>query len=388
MPRPDGWSGNKFCVTHVMRLLLSGFLFVASFCFLSRAQAQEEHDRNVIVVTLDGFRWQELFCGVDRRITSRKKWIAHEDSVRRFMSPSRAESRSLLMPFIWEVIEKEGQLYGNRNFKNKVNCTNHHLISYPGYSEMFVGFRHPKVSSNRKENNPHATVFEAIQRSPAFANQVAAFATWDAFPYILREKTSRIHVNAGSEAARGDISRQEALLNRIQKEKGKRTDSLTFEYAMAYLKRERPRVLLIGFDETDQHAHGGRYDEYLKAANRADAMIAELWNWVQSQADYRDRTTLLITTDHGRGSEKNNWRKHRLLAAGSRHIWFAVVGPDTPPLGEMRMRQTTYQNQVAKTIAAFLGLSYKNKLPVGPVVRSMIGPALPSERASARTSSE
>src|SRR5690606_32773898 len=91
----------------------------------------------------------------------------------------------------------------------------------------------------------------------------------------------------------------------------------------------------------------------------------------------RDQTTLLITTDHGRGNGKNSWRNHRLLAAGSRHIWFAVIGPDTPAFGEMKIKATTYQNQVAKTIAAFLGLNYQNEQRVGEVVQTMISVPAP-----------
>lgn len=276
------------------------------------------------------------------------------------------------MPFVWNVLAKEGQLYGNRDYRNKVNCRNDHLLSYPGYSEMLVGFNHRKVSSNRKVENPCATVFETILDHHSFKNGVAAFATWDAFPYILRESKSDIYVNAGKDIAQGNISTQEELLNQLQIDSQVRSDSMTFQYAMEYLKRERPRVTFIGFDETDHHAHGGRYDKYLKAANRADKMIEQLWQWVQSQSDYRDQTTLLITTDHGRGSGKNNWRKHRLLAAGSRQIWFAVIGPDTPPFGEMKIKSKTYQNQVAKTIAAFLGLPYRNEETVGDVVQTMI----------------
>jgi hypothetical protein len=93
---------------------------------------------------------------------------------------------------------------------------------------------------------------------------------------------------------------------------------------------------------------------------------------VQSQPDYKDQTTLFITTDHGRGKGKNTWRNHRLLAPGSGQIWFAVIGPDTPAFGEMKMKGRYKQKQVAKTIAAFLGLHYKHKEPVGEVVQTMI----------------
>jgi hypothetical protein len=334
--------------------------------------SQIPQTKNILIVTLDGFRWQEIFEGADPSIVSNEEYVSNSESIQAFLDPSGNERRKSLMPFMWNVLAGQGQLYGNRGYSNKVNCTNHHLLSYPGYSEMLVGFNHKKVSSNRHVENPNATVLEAIQQDERFKNEVAAFATWDVFPFILRESKSNIYVNAGQDAAHGNISWRERMLNERQADNGKRSDSLTFQYAIEYLKRERPRVTFIGFDETDHYAHKGKYEEYLKAANRADKMIGQLWEWVQSQPDYENQTTLFITTDHGRGKGKNNWRTHSLLAAGSRQIWFAVIGPDTPAFGEMKIESKTYQNQVAKTIAAFLGLPYRNNQRVGEVVQTMI----------------
>lgn len=354
-------------------------LFLAVF-LLTAAEGQVRKTENIIIVTLDGLRWQEVFEGADERIVFNDKYVDDAGDIRSFWNASAHERRLTLMPFLWNVVAHEGQLYGNRALGNKVDCTNHHLISYPGYSEMLVGFPHRKVSSNDKIQNPNATVLEVIGNHRHFQDEVAAFATWDAFPFILRESKSGIYVNAGRDLANGDLTHKEVYLNSLQMDGHPRADSITFQYAMEYLKRERPRVTFIGFDATDHYGHRGDYDQYLLAAHRADKMLAELWQWVQSQPDYRDRTTLLITTDHGRGNGKNNWRKHRLLAAGSRHIWFAVIGPDTPAFGEMRIKSKHYQKQVAKTIAAFLGLEYTNKEPVGEVVQTMI--SIPSGEAS------
>ena len=333
--------------------------------------AQTPKTKNIVIVTLDGLRWQEVFEGADMRIASNGKYVKKEAQITHFCNGLEGERRNTLMPFLWDVIAAEGQLYGNRELDNKVNCTNHHLISYPGYSEMLVGFKHRKVSSNRKIENPHATVLEIIGNHHHFKNEVAAFATWDAFPFILRESKSDIYVNAGKDVARGQLSHRERVLNELQQE-GTRSDSITFGYALEYMKRNKPRVTFIGLDETDKYGHAGRYDEYLMAAYRADQMIANLWGWLQSQPEYKDQTTLFITTDHGRGNGKNNWRAHKLFAPGSRHIWFAVIGPDTPAFGEMRIKSKHYQKQVAKTIAAFLGLDYKNEEPVGEVLQTMI----------------
>jgi hypothetical protein len=363
-----------------------GIVFISLF-FSGSTFAQELKTKNVIIITLDGYRWKELFKGADQDIVLNRKFI-RDTTVRQFADPSPAVSREKLMPFFWNIIGKQGQLYGNRKFKNKVNCANTHLISYPGYSEMLVGFPDRKVSSNDKVENPNATVLEFIHKHNDFNKRVAAFTTWDAFPFILREEKAGILVNSGHDLATGELSQQEKWLNENQgamnAAHGPRLDAATFRYAIEFLKRERPRVLFLGFDETDHYAHGGRYDEYLKAAHRADQMIAELWQWVQSQPDYKDQTTLFITTDHGRGSGKTNWKNHRLIAPGSGQIWFAVLGPDTPAFGEMKFSAKYKQKQVAKTIAAFLGLNYKREEPVGDVVQTMLAvPTLNVEDTSA-----
>jgi hypothetical protein len=352
-----------------------------------QAVAQELKTRNIIIITLDGYRWKELFQGADPAILANDKFVK-DTSVTRFNDSSIVARREKLLPFFWNTISRKGQLYGNREFKNRVNCSNMHFLSYPGYSEMFVGFPDPLVSSNDTVENPNATVFEFIHKHKAFKNRVAAFSTWDAFPYILREARSGIHVNSGNEMATGKISAVERSLNKnhhtTRHANGIRYDDVTFRYAMEFLKRKRPRVLFIGFDETDAHGHAGRYDEYLKSAHKTDKMISELWNWVQSQPNYKDKTTLFITTDHGRGSGKRNWRNHRLIAPGSGHTWFAVIGPDTPAFGEMKFKARYKQKQVAKTIAAFLGLQYNNKEePVGEIVQTMLAvPVLDMEKAA------
>lgn len=360
-------------------------LFVAVFLTIA-GHAQDRKTENIIIVTMDGLRWQEVFEGADEKIAFNDKYVSDGSTVENFWESSAHRRRAALMPFLWNVVAREGQLYGNRRLGNKVDCTNHHLISYPGYSEMLVGFPHPKVSSNDKISNPHATVLEVIENHTHFEGQVAAFATWDAFPFILRESSSGIYVNAGKDIASGELTQKERYLNTLQLDGHPRADSITFQYAMEYLKRERPRVTFISFDATDHYGHRGDYAEYLSAAHRADSMVAELWQWVQTQPDYRDRTTLFITTDHGRGNGKNNWRRHRLMTAGSRHIWFAVIGPDTPAFGEMRIRSKHYQKQVAKTIAAFLGLEYTNREAVGEVMQTMISMPASTSDGSPMTS--
>ena len=96
---------------------------------------------------------------------------------------------------------------------------------------------------------------------------------------------------------------------------------------MDHLARHRPRVLHLAFDETDGWAHDSRYDRVLEAYGRTDRILQELWVWLQSQPDYRDRTSLLITTDHGRGRTPTDWHDHHEQIAGAAETWMAFVSP-------------------------------------------------------------
>jgi phosphopentomutase len=139
-------------------------------------------------------------------------------------------------------------------------------------------------------------------------------------------------------------------------------DVLAIGATRSALERRRPRVLYIGLGETDEWGHGRRYDLYLDAANKADRFLAELWAWLQKDPQYKDRTALLITTDHGRGSTRADWTDHSKTVSGAEFIWIAVMGPDTPALGERDNIEAT-QSQVAATIAALVGEDFNAASP-------------------------
>jgi hypothetical protein len=85
----------------------------------------------------------------------------------------------------------------------------------------------------------------------------------------------------------------------------------------------------------------------------------DLWQQIQSSAHYKDRTTLIIATDHGRGSGPVEWKEHGTDQKGSNNIWIAVIGPDTAPLGERRAVPAVTQAQIAATIAELVGEDYR-----------------------------
>ncbi|MBI3874607.1 MAG: hypothetical protein HY300_01275 [Verrucomicrobia bacterium] len=152
-------------------------------------------------------------------------------------------------------------------------------------------------------------------------------------------------------------------------------DAVTFHAALDYVKARKPRALYVAFGETDEWAHEGRYDLYLHAANRVDRFIRALWETMQAMPEYRDKTSFVITTDHGRGNGPE-WKNHGKSTEGAEDIWMAFLGPDTPALGERSNAPAVFQNQIAATIAALLGDDFRRAAPkAGPVIEEVIGPA-------------
>lgn len=121
-------------------------------------------------------------------------------------------------------------------------------------------------------------------------------------------------------------------------------------------------MLYIGLGETDEWGHGRRYDLYLAAANKADKFLAEVWEWLQKDSQYKDKTALLVTTDHGWGSTRVDWIDHGKNMPGAEYIWIAVMGPDTPAAGERENVEVT-QSQIAATVAALLGEDFATASP-------------------------
>jgi hypothetical protein len=344
------------------------------FALTVPAFGQKQNTENIFIITLDGYRWQELFTGADPNLIENKDFVKNPEALKqRFWADTPEERREILMPFFWNTIAKKGQLYGNRLHDNKVDCSNTMWFSYPGYNEILCGYADDeRVNSNAKNNNPNVTVLEYLNNLPSFKGKVAAFGSWNVFPFIINQERSGLPVNAGFAKATGEkLTDREKFLNALQDEipgpwGGVRLDAFTHYFALEYLKKHQPNVVYIAYGETDDFAHDGRYDQYLTSAQRTDKYIGDLWEWVQSQKKYRDKTTFIITTDHGRGTQPiETWRNHGGKIAGAGEIWIAVLGPDTPALGEVRMPGQLYQNQVAKTAAAFIGVDYKSDPRIG-----------------------
>jgi hypothetical protein len=338
-------------------------LFVSCLVSSVFAFSQKHKTENLIIVTLDGMRWQEVFGGIDSQIVVNKRFTRDSSSVvANFGATDRNQRKEKLFPFLWSTVGKQGQLYGDRLNGSEVNNANRYKFSYPGYNEIFTGYPDTAVNSNDKIRNPNKNVLEFIAKQKGYKNHIAVFSTWDAFPYILNKWRNGIYVNADVDSLNFKVPAL-ALINDMQfleaKPIGVRLDLLTYFAAREYLKAYKPKVLYIAFDETDDFAHEGAYDQYLKSAHAEDAMIKDLWTLIQGIPEYHDKTSLIITCDHGRGDKiKEQWTSHGERIQDAGQIWIGALGPDIMPMGVVKTQSPVYQKQIAPTIAALLGFEF------------------------------
>jgi len=340
------------------------------------AQAQSKN-QNIVIVTLDGLRWQEVFGGLDQTLVSNNNYTREPEEIKAlFGGETTTESRQKLFPFLWNVMAQNGQLHGNRNEGSKVNVSNRYQFSYPGYNEIFTGFPDEAVNSNDKVNNKNTSVLEFLNQKKGFKGKIAVFSSWDTFPYILNEPRSGVYVNSDKDTLNFKNSNLK-LVNDLQqlspRPVGVRPDVLTYMAGREYLKAYHPRILYIAFDETDDLPHAGMYDQYLMAAHAEDAMLADIWNTLQADPFYNDKTTLFVTCDHGRGGlGKDSWKDHGENIVESGETWIAIMGPNVKKLGELKKDEQLFQKQYAATIAQLLGFIFTAEHPVAEPLRDVL----------------
>ncbi|MBI3414764.1 MAG: sulfatase-like hydrolase/transferase [Verrucomicrobia bacterium] len=366
----------------LLRASLFGVVLTACVLLWIPARAAELKTKNVFLIISDGFRWQEVFGGAEQRLMTKELGSVKQTNelAAEFWRDTPETRRAALLPFFWSEIAQRGQLFGNQNKGSVVTVTNGRKISYPGYNEIITGSGDPRIETNDKKLNPNVNVFEWLNDRPGLRHRVAVLGTWDAFPYIFNIERSHLPIwphwesKFAAHAIQAPTAVSDFMRDNTPLWHDLTYDSLLINTATDYVKRKQPRLMFAGFGETDEWAHAGRYDLYLTAAHHVDGFVRRLWELAQSLPQYRDKTTFIITADHGRGSGLTDWKDHNEKVPNSEGDWLAVIGPDTPPLGERTQTEPHTHSQIAATIAALLGEDFhaafpKSGAPIGEILR-------------------
>ena len=330
------------------------------------AQVSRPMADNLVLITLDGARTQELFQGLDAGILKsmvKDGPMEGHPLYREFWADTPEARRAKLMPFLWNtIVAGHGSIAGNRWQDSQMLLTNRHRFSYPGYAEILTGMAHDDViNTNDNKRYGFETLLEHAQRELKLTKeQVAVFGSWETFNFITEHREGALTVNAGVERLEGALPSL-ASWNQEQFDiptpwDGIRHDFHTFRLAMGYLETVKPRVLYLALGQPDDWMHDGRYDRAVQSLKIFDGYLAELWATLERLPAYRGRTALVITTDHGRGDAGEGWRSHGKDVEGAQYVWAVFAGAGWTRRGEWRNAPPIYQNQLAATMLDALGV--------------------------------
>jgi hypothetical protein len=319
-----------------------------------------------VLVTLDGVRIQEIFGGLDEIPAARDALDEYSEmaTVRERFGADTPQARRLkLWPNLWGRLVPQGMLLGNPELGSPVTLQNQVAWSSPGYVEMLTGAPRPEVVDNSFTHYPHPTALEYARTALGLEfQQVALIGAWDGFNTSAASRPDAFlmvgaHASVPAPYSSPEIDQLAQLRANVMGLWEEGTDQwLTWKMAQLYLEQQQPRVLWLALGNSDDWSHDDRYDRLLDCLHQQDRILGELWDTLQALDAYRGQTTLLVTTDHGRGRAATDWQEHDSNIPGSHDTWVFAIGPYTPALGEVRNAGAAYQGQLARTLVAAAGL--------------------------------
>jgi hypothetical protein len=132
-------------------------------------------------------------------------------------------------------------------------------------------------------------------------------------------------------------------------------DELTFFVAREIMREFSPRLMLVNFWDMDV-AHWGSYSLYLQAITRTDRVTGMLWDEVNTNPRYKDKTVVLVLPELGRDGDQdasNGFLNHRTGDPSCRNLWLLALGSGIP-VGETD--RVVSHIDVAATAAEILGI--------------------------------
>lgn len=278
----------------------------------------------VILVTIDGARWQEVFDGSDTALSHAPR------------RPSRE-----LVPNLERLARESGAAIGAPG-RGLIRATGPNFVSLPGYTEILTGRAPIGCQDNTCATIAVPTLLDEVH---AAGGKVAAFGSWEMLDRAVSSRPGSFVVSCGRNGdenvdpwpGSGDF----------------RPDRLTAKLALRHLETEMPDALYVGLGEPDEYGHHGDYAGYLRALAEADAFVGELTAALGRMGQRGADTHLFVTADHGRARD---FAHHGSSAPESARVWLVASGPSIVARGRVASSRERHLADVAPTLRQVLGL--------------------------------
>jgi hypothetical protein len=324
--------------------------------------------RNVVIVTIDGVRWQEVFGGIDA-VRARSAG----------MSSCEILAGGELTPNLHRHFAGRGVVLGAPGYGEMV-ASGPNFVSLPGYQEIFTG-RASSCTSNFCDHISETTLADELREQFQLRpEQIAVVTSWRTIERAAALDDRSIIISAGRHGgATRDLARITALGSRLLDEASEadaypgwldyRPDRYTAALALDYLVAQRPRFMFIGLGDTDEYAHRRNYRGYVSALQAADQFVGQLMDTLATLDDYGAETTVIVTTDHGRAASLAG---HGGDAPESRRVWLFAAGGAVPAVGFADVSRITRLADIAPTVRAWMGLTADTSTRAGTPVAELL----------------
>lgn len=151
--------------------------------------------------------------------------------------------------------------------------------------------------------------------------------------------------------------------------KNPRGDRLLTELTSRALKKLKPRLIMVNYNDPD-YIHWGYMAHYTRAISIIDQGIQRLWNQCQADPFYRDNTLFAVVPDCGRDTNPLIAVpcQHHFNTKGSREIFGFLAGPGVAK--NQLVDKKTEQISIPTTIGSLCKLSMDQS--EGPILEDAI----------------
>lgn len=279
-------------------------------------------DAPVVLVAIDGVRWQEVFLGTDRALSSSPP------------IPAAAIFKNL------HALGHERGAFVGAPGHGTISASGPNYVSLPGYTEL-LGGRPSRCTDN---GCARTTLPSLLDEARAAGAKVAAFASWEKLDLATTAAPGGFVSSCGR---RGDPA-----IDPWPGHGDYRPDRITADAALAHYELERPDVFFLGLGDPDEYAHRGDYPGYLAALRHADETVGRLLALLDRMGERGRRTHVVVTADHGRSSDFAN---HGSMPEAAR-VWMAAAGPRFIARGNVASPHPRRLADIAPTLRLVLGL--------------------------------
>jgi hypothetical protein len=294
----------------------------------------------VVLVTLDGVRWQEVFEGTDPALSRAPR-----------VPPER------LFPNLYAFTSQRGAFVGAPGL-GVINATGPEYVSLPGYNEIFGGHGPTACADNACPRTSRPTLLDEAHARGA---KVAAFASWGRLDRAITARPGSFFTSCG----RGNPPTES-----FPGAPESRPDRLTAAAALAYFGRERPDAFYLGLGDPDEHAHQGNYTGYVASLRFADDVLGRLFA-ILARDERGRNTTVVVSPDHGRAKD---FRSHGGYAPEAARVWLVAGGPRMLARGRVASPNPRRLADIAPTLRFALGWPAQDVLASGVPMEELFAP--------------